>query len=183
MGKVTDKDKGWRRLQDLAKSLAADDVHVRVGVLDDGRAGSEVREDGITTGQLAVAMEFGTATTPARSWVGLTFDKARSEVQSDMQRLLGHIVDGKITVDKALNVLGAKYSAEVKNTVTQGEQIQPPNAPSTLARKQGKTHNRRNSKGQFVKGYGAALRYGVRTLIDTGRMVGAVTWATFGSGK
>ena len=182
MGKVTDKDKGWRRLQELAKSLAADDVHVRVGVLDDGRAGSEDR-DGITTGQLAVAMEFGTATTPARSWVGLTFDKARSEVQSDMQRLLGHIVDGKITVDKALNVLGAKYSAEVKNTVTQGEQIQPPNAPSTLKRKQGSTHNNRNAKGQFIKGFGAKIKYGVRTLVDTGRMIGAVTWATFGSGK
>ncbi len=168
MGKVTDKDKGWRRLQDLAKRLASEDVHVRVGVLD-GRAGSEIREDGITTGQLAVAMEFGTATTPARSWVGLTFDKARGEVQSDMQRLLGHIVDGKITVDKALNVLGAKYSAAVKNTVTQGEQIQPPNAPSTLARKLAKTRE------------GAAN--GVRTLIDTGRMVGAVTWATFGGGR
>ena len=168
MGKVTDKDKGWRRLQALAKSLAADDVHVRVGVLDDGRAGSEDR-DGITTGQLAVAMEFGTAHIPARSWVGLTFDKARGEVQSDMQRLLGHIVDGKLTVDKALNVLGAKYSAAVKNTVTQGEQIQPPNAPSTIARKLAKTR----------KGASNA----VRTLIDSARMVGAVTWATFGGGR
>ncbi len=168
MGKITDKDKGWNRLQDLAKRLASEDVHVRVGVLDDGRSGSEVR-DGITNGQLAVAMEFGTANIPARSWVGLTFDKARGEVQSDMQRLLGHIVDGKITVDKALNVLGAKYSAAVKNTVTQGEQIQPPNAPSTLARKLAKTRE------------GAAN--GVRTLIDTGRMVGAVTWATFGGGR
>ena len=169
MGKITDRDKGWRRLQALAKSLAADDVHVRVGVLDDGRAGSEIREDGITTGQLAVAMEFGTARIPARSWVGLTFDKARGEVQSDMQRLLGHIVGGELTVDKALNVLGAKYSAAVKNTVTHGEQIQPPNAPSTLARKLAKTRE------------GAAN--GVRTLIDTGRMVGAVTWATFGGGR
>lgn len=168
MGKLTDKDKGWRRLQELAKSLAADDVHVRVGVLDDGRAGSE-DHGGITTGQLAVAMELGTATIPARSWVGLTFDRARTEVQADMRTLLGHIVDGKITVDKALNVLGAKYSAAVKNTVTQGDQIQPPNAPSTLARKLAKTRE------------GAAN--GVRTLIDTGRMVGAVTWATFGSGK
>lgn len=169
MGKVVDKDKGWKRLQELSKRLAADDVHVRVGVLDDGRAGSEVRGEGITTGQLAVAMEFGTDTIPARSWVGLTFDRARAEVQSDMQRLLWSIVEGKITVDKALNVLGAKYSAEVKNTVTQGEQIQPPNAPSTLARKLAKTRE------------GAAN--GVRTLIDTGRMVGAVTWATFGGGR
>ena len=169
MGKVVDRDKGWRRLQALAKSLASDDVHVRVGVLDDGRAGSEVRDEGITTGQLAVAMEFGTATIPARSWVGLTFDRARAEVQSDMQRLLWSVVEGKITVDKALNVLGAKYSAEVKNTVTQGEQIQPPNAPSTLGRKLARTRE------------GAAN--GVRTLIDTGRMIGAVTWATFGSGK
>lgn len=169
MGKITDRDKGWRRLQALAKSLAADDVHVRVGVLDDGRAGSEIREDGITTGQLAVAMEFGTARIPARSWVGLTFDKARGEVQSDMQRLLGHIVGGELTVDKALNVLGAKYSAAVKNTVTQGEQIQPPNAPSTIARKLAKTR----------KGASNA----VRTLIDSARMVGAVTWATFGGGR
>ena len=168
MGKVTDKDKGWRRLQALAKSLAADDVHVRVGVLDDGRAGSE-DHGGITTGQLAVAMELGTATIPARSWVGLTFDRARTEVQADMRTLLGHIVDGKITVDKALNVLGAKYSAAVKNTVTQGEQIQPPNAPSTLARKLAKART--------------GATNGIRTLIDTGRMIGAVTWATFGSGK
>lgn len=168
MGKITDKDKGWNRLQDLAKRLASEDVHVRVGVLDDGRAGSE-DHGGITTGQLAVAMEFGTATIPARSWVGLTFDRARTEVQADMRTLLGHIVDGKITVDKALNVLGAKYSATVKNTVTQGEQIPPPNAPSTIARKLAKTRE------------GAAN--GVRTLIDTGRMVGAVTWATFGGGR
>ena len=183
MGKVVDKDKGWKRLRELSKRLAADDVHVRVGVLDDGRAGSEVRGEGITTGQLAVAMEFGTDTIPARSWVGLTFDRVRAEVQADMQRLLWSIVEGKITVDKALNVLGAKYSAAVKNTVTQGEQIPPPNAPSTLARKEGKTHNQRDSKGRFKPGYGAAVRYGVRTLIDTGRMIGAVTWATFGSGR
>jgi hypothetical protein len=168
MGKVIDKDKGWNRLQELAKRLAANDVHVRVGVLDDGRAGSEDR-GGITTGQLAVAMEFGTSHVPARSWVGLTFDRARAEVQADMRQLLGRVVDGKITVDKALNVLGAKYSAAVKNTVTQGEQIQPPNAPSTLARKLAKTR--------------AGAANAVRTLIDTGRMVGAVTWATFGSGK
>jgi hypothetical protein len=168
MGKITDKDKGWNRLQDLAKRLASEDVHVRVGVLDDGRAGSE-DHGGITTGQLAVAMEFGTATIPARSWVGLTFDRARTEVQADMRTLLGHIVDGKITVDKALNVLGAKYSATVKNTVTQGEQIPPPNAPSTIARKLAKTRE------------GASNA--VRTLIDTGRMIGAVTWATFGGGK
>ena len=169
MGKVVDKDKGWRRLQELSKRLTADDVHVRVGVLDDGRAGSEVRGEGITTGQLAVAMEFGTDTIPARSWVGLTFDRARAEVQSDMQRLLWSVVEGKITVDKALNVLGAKYSAEVKNTVTQGEQIPPPNAPSTLARKMAKTR--------------AGAANAARTLIDTGRMIGAVTWATFGSGR
>ena len=168
MGKVIDKDKGWHRLQELAKRLAANDVHVRVGVLDDGRAGSEDR-GGITTGQLAVAMEFGTASIPARSWVGLTFDRSRAEVQADMRTLLGHIVDGKITVDKALNVLGAKYSAAVKNTVTQGEQIQPPNAPSTIARKLAKTR----------KGASNA----VRTLIDRARMVGAVTWATFGGGR
>ena len=168
MGKVVDKDKGWKRLQELSKRLAADDVHVRVGVLDDGRAGSDER-DGITNGELAVMMEFGTRNAPARSWIGRTFDQKRAEVQADMQRLLGHLVDGKITIDKALNVLGAKYSAEVKNTVTQGEQIPPPNAPSTLARKMAKTR--------------AGAANAARTLSDTGRMIGAVTWATFGSGK
>ena len=168
MAKVSDIDRGWKRLQALSKQLASNDVHVRVGVLDDGKEGSADR-GGFTNGMLAVAMEFGTATIPARSWIGRTFDKKRSEVQADMQRLLGHVLDGKISVDKALNVLGAKYSAEVKNTVTQGEQIPPPNAPSTLARKLAKTRE------------GAANT--VRTLIDTGRMVGSVTWAAFGGGR
>ena len=168
MAKVTDIDRGWKRLQALSKQLASEEVHVRVGVLDDGKEGSADR-DGITNGMLAVAMEFGTSRIPARSWIGRTFDQKRNEVQADMQRLLGHIVDGKISVDKALNVLGAKYSAEVKNTVTQGEQIPPPNAPSTLARKLAKTRE------------GAAN--GVRTLIDTGRLIGSVTWAAFGGSK
>ena len=168
MAKVTDIDRGWKRLQALSKQLASNDVHVRVGVIDDGKEGSADR-GGFTNGMLAVAMEFGTATIPARSWIGRTFDKKRSEVQADMQRLLEHILDGKISVDKALNVLGAKYSAEVKNAVTQGEQIPPPNAPSTLARKLAKTRE------------GAANT--VRTLIDTGRMVGSVTWAAFGGGR
>lgn len=168
MAKVTDIDRGWKRLQALSKQLASNDVHVRVGVLDDGKEGSADR-DGLTNGMLAVAMEFGTSRIPARSWIGRTFDQKRNEVQADMQRLLGHIVDGKISVDKALNVLGAKYSAEVKNTVTQGEQIPPPNAPSTLARKLAKTRE------------GAAN--GVRTLIDTGRLIGSVTWAAFGGSK
>ena len=168
MGQVTDIDRGWKRLQALSKQLAANDVHVRVGVLDDGKQGSADR-GGITNGMLAVAMEFGTATIPARSWIGRTFDQKRDEVQADMARLLGHIVDGKVSVDKALNVLGAKYSATVKNTVTQGEQIPPPNAPSTLARKLAKTA--RGSAGA------------VRTLIDTGRLIGSVTWAAFGGGK
>lgn len=168
MAKVTDIDRGWKRLQALSKQLASNDVHVRVGVLDDGKEGSAVR-GGFTNGMLAVAMEFGTATIPARSWIGRTFDKKRSEVQADMQRLLGHVLDGKISVDKALNVLGAKYSAEVKNTVTQGEQIPPPNSPSTLARKMAKTR--------------AGAANAARTLIDTGRMVGSVTWAAFGGGR
>lgn len=168
MGQVTDIDRGWKRLQALSKQLAANDVHVRVGVLDDGKQGSADR-GGITNGMLAVAMEFGTATIPARSWIGRTFDQKRNEVQSDMARLLGHIVDGKVSVDKALNVLGAKYSAAVKNTVTQGEQIPPPNAPSTLAHKLAKTA--RGSAGA------------VRTLIDTGRLIGSVTWSAFGGSK
>ena len=168
MAKVTDIDRGWKRLQALSKQLASNDVHVRVGVLDDGKEGSADR-DGLTNGMLAVAMEFGTSRIPARSWIGRTFDHKRNEVQADMQRLLGHIVDGKISVDKALNVLGAKYSAEVKNTVTQGEPIPPPSAPSTLARKLAKTRE------------GAAN--GVRTLIDTGRLIGSVTWAAFGGSK
>ena len=90
-------------------------------------------------------------------------------VGRDIMAGIKNIVGGELTVDKALNVLGAKYSAAVKNTVTQGEQIQPPNAPSTLARKMAKTR--------------AGATNAARTLIDTGRMIGAVTWATFGSGR
>lgn len=168
MTQVIDRDLGWNRIKELSRQLASRDCHVKIGVLDDGKEGSADRE-GITNGELAVVMEFGTGSIPARSWIGRTFDQKRDEVQADMARLLGHIVDGKVSVDKALNVLGAKYSAAVKNTVTQGEQIQPPNAPSTLARKLAKTR----------KGASNA----VRTLIDSARMVGAVTWATFGGGR
>ena len=132
---------------------------VKIGVLDDGK-GSEDRQ-GVTNAELAAIHELG-AGVPKRGWISSTFDRVRGAVETNAKILVGHVLDGKLDLEKALGILGAKFASDVKETVVGGEQIPPPNAPSTLARKLSKT--REGSTGE------------PRTLVDTGRMLGAVSW-------
>ena len=64
---------------------------------------------------------------------------------------------GSSTLKKRLASLGAKFASDIKETVVGGEQIPPPNAPSTLRvslQKLGKV--RRGAA--HARGYGAHAR-------------------------
>lgn len=148
-----------KRLADLRKMLEQN-PSVYVGVLDSGK-GSEDR-GGLTNGMLAVIHEFGQGRSPARPWISATFDRVRARTERNARVLVERILDGAIGVEQALGVIGATFAADIKATVVGGEQIPPPNAPSTLERKLAKT--RAGSSGD------------PRTLVDTGRMLGAVSW-------
>lgn len=120
--------------------------------------------------QLGLIHEFGTDTIPARPFISASFKRNRAEYRALLTRLGAGVYAGKLEYTKVLGILGQKMAADMKNYVTQGAGVPPPNAPSTLARKQAKG----NSSGAAP-----------RPLVDTGALVGSITYEVVvrGSGE
>lgn len=220
--KVVDRDRGWRALLKAVEALSGGSF-VKVGVLaDDAKGGMhEIGPDGkaadLTVAEIAAVLEFGTEDhhIPERSFVRSTFDEQRDELFKTAIKCCGGILDGKLSVGQSLNIMGAQLSTAIKNKITTGQGVPPPNAPSTAIAKamKGKTARFFQPKKarhigdsladvgatQFVEGLGGHGRGGrkavgaarslgdafaqigaiasVRTLVDTGRLLGAVTWS------
>jgi hypothetical protein len=150
MADVVVSDKVWREIQKkVAKAATA---HVRVGVLS-SKGGDADHGEGISMVELAAIHEFGAprAGIPERSFIRRTFAKKARETAAMTKELARAVVLNKLSVAKALDVLGVWGAAAVRETITQGSPIPPPLAASTVAKK-GST----------------------RSLVDTGRLVGAI---------
>lgn len=164
--RVVDRDRGWKRML-RGVELLADKSYAKVGIIGALAGGLHKPGEALTVAEIASVHEFGTQpgvipAIPERSFIRRTFDEQREALASDAARLVALILDGKIDVEKALGILGMKLASEIKKRVTTGPEIPPPNAPSTKARKAAK---------------GNTTGLPPRTLVDTGRMIGAVTWA------
>lgn len=130
--------------------------HARVGVMQDGEAASGE----LTMAALAVIHEFGapSAGIPERSFLRSTLAENRAEYVKMAGRLVRGIMLGKFDTEKALNMLGARVANDVKAKIKGG--IPPENADSTIARK------------------GSS-----KPLIDTGRLLGSITWSVVMNGN
>jgi hypothetical protein len=159
---ITDKDHGWAALFRRVKEIESS--YVRVGVLaDDAKGGMRVPGGDLTIAEIAVVNEYGTEdkTIPARSFARSTFDEKREELVGLGKKLMTGVVDGKIGIKPALDVMGSTLANAMKRKIVDGAGVPPPNAPSTVAKK------------------GSS-----RPLVDTGRLVNAITWASIvGGGK
>lgn len=154
---------------------AASGAHVKIGVLASQGGGARairrskhIGERGtarnavnkafevtdISLVELAAIHEFGSpaARIPERSFIRRTFDAKHVEIRALATKLAAKIVDGKMSVDKALTVLGQFCAAEVKKTITR-DRIPPPLKPATV-----------EAKGSD------------RPLVDSGRLLGAITY-------
>jgi hypothetical protein len=179
---VIDRDRGWNKMMAAVKAASGAN-YAKVGVLsDDDKGGLHLKDpvtgkaSPLTVAELAVVHEFGTKDghIPQRSWVRAAFDKHRAELERMAAKFLSGIVDSKMTVEKALDLMGMKHAAQIKSFVTQGSEVPPPNAPSTRRAKE--------KRGAWNTGGRSASR-GVRTLVDIGRMVNATTWALVMGGR
>ena len=149
------RDTGWVAFFKNLKDMR--DRRVRVGVLSDtDKGGLHVPGGELTLAELAGVLEFGTedGRIPERSVVRSTFDEKREELAKLGSNLMGQVLDGKMDTARALGLLGAKAAAEMKNKITEGSGVPPPNAPSTVER-----------KGSD------------RPWVDTGRLLNAFTWS------
>lgn len=153
-GDVYVDDRVWRSLLGRLNEMSG--AKLKVGVLaSDG--GAEAHTPGsISIIELAAIHEFGSpaAGIPERSFLRAGMREAAKTWLPEMcRKLVKGVVIGRFTPEQALDMLGAKAAASVKNYITAGAHIPPPLAPATIAR-----------KGSD------------RPLVDTGRLVDAISW-------
>lgn len=149
--RISDRDRGAAaRLQALLESGA-----LRVGVLEkDAAEPYEPREGepdpGITIGELATIHEFGLGV-PERSFLRAWVDERRAEIENVVIRGGRAVALGKMPVRTALEQIGQWAVGSIQTRMAQN--IPPPLAPSTIAR-----------KGSSV------------ALIDTGQLRSSITY-------
>jgi len=171
--KVTDH--GADALVARMRALKASGLRVRVGVLDDGakqekrpraaqskkarvraKAASQSRAQRMSLLEVAVVHEFGAGHVPARSFIRATIDEKRGEIEQLQGLLAKQILEGKVTPEDALGIVGTKVAAWCQTRIAAG--IAPPLKPATIAR-----------KGSSVP------------LVNTGQLKSAITWRVEGA--
>jgi hypothetical protein len=150
--KVVDKDTGWAALFKRVKQ--ARDGRVKVGVLADDEKGAD-DHGGLSVAELAAVLHYGTedGSIPARPFLAMAFDEQREELSKLGGELMSEVLEGKMDSGRALGLMGAKLAAEAKKVISTGDKLQA-NSPATVA-----------AKGSS------------RPLVDTGRLLNAITWA------
>lgn len=185
--KLEDRDRGYAKIREELRKAGHGGAYVKVGLL--GEAKDRHEGDPVGSVGLGVIHEFGApaANIPERSFLRRTVDTQR-EAWFELQRqLAGLIYDGRLTIERALGLLGAKAMGDVKATIVERPPIPPPNVPEVMLRKRGLTPAGNPSKAKGAayarKGFN---RTGIapRTLVDTGRLVASIAWAVvMGGGK
>ncbi len=125
----------------LRRYPSARGAFVKVGVTAD--VGGEPKKQGtdkpasgkkpLTLVEVAWFNEFGTKHIPERSFIRSTTDEQRSQLAQIKKRLAIEITAGRQTVASALAILGEWMQAQIQQKITRLSE--PPNAPSTVARK------------------------------------------------
>lgn len=160
---VTRNQKGLEDLKKRLAKLEAERSAVIVGLLGDSKKNKRPTDDGrLTNAALGIIHEFGTSRIPARPFLRPTVNANADRYQRILAEIVKRALESGKDPKRELGLLGQAAVADIRATITQGPPIPPPNAPATLTRKERK--RRRGSTGQ------------VRTLVDTGRMVGALTY-------
>ena len=105
----------------------------------------------ISTGEVAVAMNFGTSTIPARPFLTQTAEESKPKMRAFMKRELQAIAKNESNVQLSLSRAGGFQVGLIQKTISSS--MPPPNSPQTVARKGSST-----------------------TLIDSGQMRQEVTY-------
>lgn len=178
---------GLEQLKKMADALTVGDAYVVAGVT--GKKAEEKSEGKPSSAELAVIHEFGAPeiNVPARPFILATFDKHRQEyrrmltvaVQKGVAAGVASGLAGAQEYLRLLNLIGMKMASDIKAYVTQGAGVPPPNSPATLARKLRKGAWKRKpmpALDEFGRLQDPGAAGTPRPLVDTGRMVGAITW-------
>lgn len=138
---IQEIDKGARKLLvELAKLKKK--PYVKAGLLESsgkhgekkGKKGQvKTKGSGPSVVEVATFQEFGTKTIPERAFLRLAMDENRGKLNVQIDKLFSSIVEGKMTVEQALKVLGLSMKKEIQSKIRRGPWT--PNAPSTVRAK------------------------------------------------
>lgn len=141
-------DKGLEKIKKKLAKVAAEAPRVWAGLPNTPHG------DGLSNAELGIIHEYGTSNIPARPFIGPSFKKNQSSYNKALVKMGSQILDtGNYDITPALDSVGKQMAADMKSFVTEGY-VRPGNAPATI-----------KAKGSDTP------------LIDTGRMVDAITHA------
>lgn len=131
--KVIDKDLGWKKLLDSLKVLDGGTTKVGVHQGTEHRSKDSGKTKTSDLVKIAAANELGTKHIPARAAMRKALDDNLRKLNNFKSRLLNGVYSGKLHPKRALGLLGAFHTAQVKKKIT--DLKTPPNAPATIKKK------------------------------------------------
>lgn len=158
--KITQDNSGSKALEKLADQIKKSKLEV-------GFFESATYPDGTPVAYVAAIQEFGypAGNIPSRPFFRNAI--SQNDGWKDLaSKAMSAVVEGRIELNQALNQMGFKMAADVKDSITDGSY--EPLKQSTLAARQ----SRKRTQGVASK-----------PLIDTGQMLQSVTYAVNGEMK
>lgn len=136
MAKIIDRDKGWRAIEKTVKAFGGREV--AVGVLSDAGTHAESGADMVV---IAAANEFGapSVNVPERSYIRSTVDAKRRTYGRVLNELSKHAIGNAAvskrsgSADRQLRKFALLVQSDIQHTMVRLQE--PPNEPSTIARK------------------------------------------------
>lgn len=183
-------DRGWERFANAMKSMQTDKSYVKAGLLGKKATRPRKGQKGQKTPsnvEIGIWNEFGSKDRPARPFIRPAFEKNRASYMMLLALLVkAHVMTGRRTYVQTLGLIGQRMAADMKNYVTQGPQIPPPNSgyPNTergywaekLRKGYWKQQKRNASLARRSKPPVEGPIPPPRTLVDTGSMVNSITY-------
>lgn len=176
------------RLRELVARLKREirGSHAKAGILGTYAAKEHDPEDGkpaepITMVKLAVVHEFGSPEEgiPERSFIRSSFDEHRGEYLQLLESGVKAVLEDRKTARQVLAIAGLKMVADIKNGITRGLGIPPPNSPATIAKKLAKGQwnidAQHKKTGRPKEELVAEAAGQVRPLVDSGQLLNSIT--------
>jgi len=128
---IIDIDHGFK---DLAKALGKSG-EVEIGYFHGEKM--HISEDGdmMDLAEIAIENEFGTLTTPERSFMRSTIDENKDKIINAIAKEENKAIDGKQTISKMLARIGLIIRSMIQKKIKDAANWATPNAPSTIAKK------------------------------------------------
>lgn len=146
--KLKDVDHGYADLERLINKIGKNRSAVVVGITE--AEGGKQHSEEASISEIATIHEFGLGV-PERSWLRGWFDENRAWIQEEIKKATKAVLEGRLTEERALDLLGMKFVGSIKERISGGGALAP-NSPETIRR-----------KGSSVP------------LVDEGRFIGSIT--------